>query len=354
MDLIPSGFEFAHPWALALLGLVPFVAAWLLAPGLRQQRVPTFLFSGASRLAERHRGFRLHLRPVVDLMFVAGLILLIVALARPQIVEHQSPETEGIDIFVAFDMSGSMQAIDYDESQVQQMLRDGDDPPTRFEEAKQTLVEFIDSRPDDRIGVVLFARQAVLQFPLTLDHGMLRDRIHRLEMGDIDEDGTAIGNAVGRSLGGLEESDSETRLILLITDGDRRGGNISPMQSAEMARQMGVTIYPILIGRDGEALVETGRNPMTNRPAFRSVEFPIDPDLLERMADTTGGEYFRAHDARQMSDDLHEILDAYDETRLDDRGRIRRQDHYAPFVLTALLLFTLHFLATHTIIRRFP
>lgn len=352
--IFTSGLEFAHPFALGLLALIPLIAIWLFLPTLRRRRAPTFLFSGTHRLAARDRGLRIYLQPFFDALFLVGLILLIIALARPQIVEHQDVDVEGIDIFVAFDMSGSMRAIDHDEAEVRQMERVGEKPPTRFQEAKATLVDFVDSRPNDRIGIVLFAREAFLQFPLTLDHGLLQDQISQLELGDIEENGTAIGNALGRSLAGLESSDADTRIVILITDGDRRGGNVSPMQAAEMAREMGVVVYPILVGRDGQALVDTGRNPMTGRTAYRSVEFPIDPDLLQRMADHTDGEYFRALDAHSMRDDLHEILDTYDRSQLEDRGRAHHHEHYGPFALVALLLFAAHFIGRHTIGRSFP
>ncbi len=354
MNMLPPDFAFANPWAFALLAPVAIAAVHLLWPRVRRSTTPTFQFSNAHQLANRHRGLKLYLRPVIDILAVAAMILLVVALARPQIVEYDESDVEGIDIFVAFDMSGSMQAIDYDEGQVQAMNRRGESPPTRFDEAKNTLLDFIDSRPDDRIGIVLFAREAVLQFPLTRDHRMIKERIDRLEMGDIDEDGTAIGNALGRSLAGLEESDAETQLVLLITDGDRRGGQVSPMQAAEMAAEMGVTVYPILVGRDGEALVEAGRHPLTGDASYRSVEFPIDPELLQRMADATDGDYFRAHDARQMSDDLHDIFDAYDRTELEDRGRTIHHEHFGSFAIAALLIFALQFAMRHTVLRQFP
>ena len=349
-----AGLEFAYPAVFFLLALIVLVAVWLLLPRFRRRRAPTFLFSGTHRLARRNRGLRTYLLPFFDALFIAGLVLLIVAMARPQIVEYDDAVAEGIDIFVAFDMSGSMRAIDYDESEVRQMERAGERPKNRFQEAKDTLLDFIGSRPNDRIGIVLFARDAFLQFPLTLDHGLLQEQVAQLELGDIEEDGTAIGNALGRSLAGLEHSDAESRIVILITDGDRRGGNVSPMQAAEMAREMGVTVYPILVGSEGQALVATGRNPLTGRSSYRSVEFPIDPDLLQRMADHTGGEYFRALDARAMRDDLHAILDEYDQTRLDDRGRARHHERYGAFALIALLFFAAHFLGRHTICRSFP
>ena len=346
--------EFAYPWVFLLLLLVPVLAVWLLLPRLRRDRTPTFVFSAAHRLAGGRGGPRILLHSVIDILFVAGLAFIIIAMARPQIVEYESTEVEGIDIFVAFDMSGSMRAIDLGEAEVRAMENRNERPRNRFEEAKLTLSDFIGSRPNDRIGIVLFAEEAFLQFPLTLDHGLLMDQVDQLELGDIDANGTAIGNAVGRSLAGLTHSEADSKLLILITDGDRRGGNISPMQAAEMAKEMGVAIYPILVGREGEALVSAGTHPFTGQTSYRRVEFPIDPDLLQRMAELTNGQYFRALDAVSMRDDLHEILDRYDRTQLEDQGRSQTQEHYHLFVLIALFLIGIHFLARHTLCRSFP
>lgn len=356
MTMVSSiwGLEFAHPLVLVLLAALLPLAIWLLKPGLRKKRTPIFVFPGAHRLAARHRGLRVYLPPLLDVLFLAGLALVIIAMARPQVVDHEETAVEGIDIFIAFDMSGSMRAIDRTAEEVRAMEQRGETPQTRFEEAKQTLLDFVASRDHDRIGVVLFAVDAFLQVPLTLDHELIREQIAPLELGDIEEGGTAIGNAVGRALAGLEHSDTDTRIVILITDGDRRGGNISPMKAADMARQMGVKIYPILVGAEGEALIATGQNPFTRQTTYRPVEFPIDPVLLQNMADRTEGRYFRALDARSMREDLHEILDEYDRSHLEERGRTRHYERYGPFVLIAFLLFGVHFLVRHVACRQFP
>lgn len=347
-------FEFAHPWVLAFLIFIPPLAAWALLPRLRRKRTPTFLFSTTHRLIGGLAGPRLLLFAIIDILFIAALALLIIAMARPQSVEYLPTEVEGIDIFIAFDMSGSMRAVDADEAAVQSMIRRGSRPKTRFEQAKDTLQEFIASRPNDRIGIVLFARDAFLQFPLTLDHGLLTEGIGDLELGDIDAEGTAIGNAVGRSLAGLRHSDAETRLVILITDGDRRGGNISPMQAAEMAKEMQIPVYAILVGREGSTLVEAGRNPFTGMPIYRHGEFPVAPELLQEMSEATGGQFFRANDAVSMAEDLHAIFDEYDKSLLEDKGRRRQTERYHNFLLGALMLLSLHFLGRHTFCRSFP
>ncbi len=349
-----AGFTLANPWILLGLLLLLPLAYWLLAPRLRRRRTPTFLFSATHRLAGGHPPPRILLLLAADILLLLAIAFLVISLARPQTVQVLDEDVEGIDIFVAFDMSGSMRAIDYPMSEVRAMEARGEVPKNRFEEAKETLVDFIASRPHDRIGVVLFAQDAFLMFPLTLDHGLLLENVATLELGDIEPAGTAIGNAVGRALAGLTHSDADTRLLILITDGDRRGGNISPMQATEMAAEMGVKIYPILVGRDGEALIAAGRHPFSRETVYRQVEFPIDPALLQAMADATGGRYFRALDAVSMRDDLHDILDEYDRTELEDQGREIRHEHYHPFLLIAVLLLALHFFTKHTLCRTFP
>lgn len=349
-----SGFAFAYPWVLFFLVLIPVIAYLRFAPRLRQAQQATFIFSGASAFKGQPRGLRHRLTPILDGLLLAALCLVIIAMARPQSSQFEEASVDGIDIFVALDMSGSMRAIDIDEAEVLRLERQGQSPKTRFEEAVATLIEFIESREHDRIGIVLFAEDAFLQFPLTLDHQMVLNSLEHLRLGDIEEAGTAIGNAVGRSVAGLAHSEAETKIVILITDGDRRGGNISPMQAAGMAKELGIRVYPILVGREGQALVSVGRDRFTGRASYRRVEFPIDPKLLEEIANVTEGRYFRAYDAVSMRDDLHAILDEYDRTRIEDVKNVQYKELYRPLVLWALVLLLLQFVLRHSLFRSFP
>ncbi|TXD38460.1 VWA domain-containing protein [Lujinxingia vulgaris] len=352
--LLIATFAFAHPWVLGLLILIPLLAVMMLMPRYRARRQPSFLFSATGRLAQRPRGPRVVLDPLIDLALLLALAAMIVAIARPQTSEPLPAQVEGIDIFVALDMSGSMRAIDLDPAEARALEARGQRPPTRFEDAVRTLREFIATRPNDRIGVVLFAQDAYLHFPLTLDHELLDDSLASLQLGDIDDSGTAIGNALGRAVAGLVESEAESKLIILITDGDRRGGNISPVQAAEMARDIDAVVYPILVGREGKALIAAGRDIFSGRIAYQTSEFPINPELMQEIASITGGQYFRAFDARSMREDLHEIIDAYDRTELEDIKSVRYREHYHSWALAALLLLAFHFFARHTLCRTFP
>ncbi|CAN0491842.1 unnamed protein product, partial [Laminaria digitata] len=259
---------FAYPWVLAGLGLLPLLAIWRFWPSIRRRHVGTFLFSQFSLLARNARTWRTVLLPLPDVLLLVALGLGIVALARPQAIMAEEVDVEGIDIYLALDMSGSMRAIDEDIRTLRQLASKGRAPQNRFEYATNTLKDFVKSRAYDRIGMVVFAQDAYLQFPLTLDYNTILGMLDRLQLGDIDESGTAIGNALGRAIAGLKDSDAKTRIVILITDGDRRGGNISPRQAAKIAADTGIKIFPILVGRDGASLVPASRNPFTGRGPY--------------------------------------------------------------------------------------
>lgn len=347
-------FAFAYPLVLLLLIAVPLLAIYRFAPRFRRRQQGSFLFSNANLFGSQARGFRHYLLPALDITVLLAITLLIFALARPQASEMEEVDVEGIDIFVALDMSGSMRAIDITEHDLRRLERQGKTPVNRFDSAVQTLRDFVKSRHHDRIGIVLFAREAFLHFPLTLDHNMIASSLEHLRLTDIDENGTAIGNALGRSLAGLKESTADTRILILITDGDRRGGNISPIQAAEIARDMGVVVYPILVGRDGLAMVPAGRDLFTGRTSYQQVEFPIDPELLKEIATITGGKYFRAHDGASMRDDLNEILNNYDRSSLQDVANVEYRELYRPLLLWVIALLSLQFVLRHTLCRTFP
>ena len=346
--------SFAYP--MVLLGLLP-LAAWAVlwwVPSLRRKREGSFLFPRVSLLAQESRTWRVRMRSLPHWLTCLALGLLIVGLARPQSTKPQEVDVEGIDIYLALDMSGSMQAIDMEQNQARQMLQMGKQPANRFESAVGTLKRFVQSRRHDRIGMVVFAKAAYLQFPLTLDYHTITAMLSRLRLGDINQNGTAIGNALGRALAGLRTSEAKTKIVILITDGDRRGGNISPQQAAESAKRLGVKIFPILVGKEGNALVPVGRNLFSNRMSFQERKFPINPELLKGIARTTGGEYYRATDAQQLARDLHDILDRFERTKLRDTTSIEYNELYRPFVLWALALLCLQFGLRHTLLRHYP
>lgn len=346
---------FAYPAVLLLLLLVPIMALYRFAPSIRRRTLGTFLFPKVDVLAEQGKTWRIRLWPVPDLLCMVAFALLVVALARPQSMTAQEVDVEGIDIYLALDMSGSMQAIDMSAPEVRQLIKVGKQPVNRFDSAVDTLKQFIQSRQHDRLGMVVFAQNAYLQFPLTLDYNTITSMLSRLRLGDINQNGTAIGNALGRAVAGLMDSDAKTKIIILITDGDRRGGNISPQRAAETAKKLDIKIFPILVGKDGPTLVPVGgKSFFGNRTRYQNRQFPINPDLLKGIAKTTGGEYYRATDAKELKEDLHLILDKFERSRLQDATNVEYQELYHPFVIWAVILLLAQYILRYGLLRRYP
>lgn len=347
-------WQFEYPWALLLLLIVPGLVAWHFMPKLRRRHVAAVTFSGASLFKGRRLGAKRFLEPLPDALLLVALTLVIFALARPQSVEADEIDVEGIDIYLALDMSGSMRAIDMDLSEVQALERRGQRPLNRFEEAISTLKDFVNSRDHDRMGMVVFARDAFLQFPLTLDRRTILSMLDRLRLGDVDEGGTAIGNAIGRGVMGLKDSDARSKILILITDGDRRGGNISPKQATDMAAKLGIKIFPILVGKDGVTLYPAGRDMFTNATHYQQTEFPVNPQLLQEIADGSQGKFYRATDGKGLREDLHAILDEFERTRIRDTTSVDPEELFRPLALWAMALIALQAVLRHTLLRRFP
>ncbi len=347
--------EFAYPWVLLLLLLVPIIGALLYIPRLKRRQVGTFIFSRVATLKGQARGWKRYFEPLPDAMVLIAIALMIVALARPQGIEAEELEVEGIDIYLALDMSGSMRAIDKTKDEMRADAARGNDPEDRFDAAVRVLNDFVDSRKHDRIGMVVFAKDAFLQFPLTLDYNTIKGMLDRLGLGDIDPGGTAIGNAMGRAAAGLRESEAETKIMILITDGDRRGGNISPMQAAQIAAELDVKVFPILVGREGPTLVPVqARGMFGGSTRYRQMEFPVNPELLEDIAAKTDGEFYRATDAEGLEKRLHTILNRFERTQIEDASNVDKQELFRPLVIWAMLLLAVQLMLRFTLLRKFP
>lgn len=348
-------FSFAYPWVLSLLALVAALGVYLFVPRLRRRQLGTFRFSGLSLLKQHGRGLKSRLQPLPDVLLLGSIALVIVATARPQIIEAQQVEVEGIDIYLTLDMSGSMRAIDLNEQEIRDLNARGEQPMDRFNTAVGVLKDFVRGRKHDRIGMVVFARDAFLQFPLTLDYNTILGMLDRLKLGDIDPGGTAIGNAIGRAVAGLQHSESETKVLILITDGDRRGGNISPMQAAEIAKKMDIKVFPILVGREGPVLVPVQvRSFMGTSLRYQQAEFPVNPQLLRDIAEMTGGEYYHAADGETLKKQLHLILDKFKRTRIQAASDVGKRELFQPWLLWAMGLLVAQTLLRYTLLRTYP
>ncbi|MFC7336412.1 vWA domain-containing protein [Haloferula chungangensis] len=312
-----TSFQFANPLWLWLLLVLPLIAILRGRSGravaLRLPSISDARGVGGSPKS-RMGGLLLSL-------LLLGLALTIVALARPQLGKGRTEvETSGIDIMLAIDVSGSMQAMDF--------KIDGQ-AMNRLEVVKNVVEEFVGERPGDRIGMVGFAGRPYLVSPLTLDHDWLKNRLKEVQIGRV-EDGTAIGSAIASSVNHLRDSDAKSRIMVLLTDGVNNGGAANPVTAAEAAKTLGIKIYTIGAGTQGQAPMPM--RDMFGRTHMRMVDVEIDEESLREIAKLTGGQYFRATD----TDSLVEIYNEINELETTKRT-MKKYEDYEELFLFALL-----------------
>jgi len=336
---MPPVPAFHNPEFLWGLLLVPVLLGW----AWRERRSRAVLrFSAAHVLARQGRGLRTYMLPLLPFMRVFAVAAAVVALARPQSRDARVRDSsvEGIDIVVALDLSTSMEAGDFR-------------PQNRLHVAKEVLAEFITSRVNDRIGLVVFAGAAYTQAPLTLDYGVLKEVLRQLRT-RVLEDGTAIGDSLATSLNRLRDSEAKSRVVVLITDGDNNAGKIAPMDAAGMARSLNIPIYTILVGKGGKVPFPQGTDLFGNT-VWRETEIPINPELLQDIADQTGGEYYRATDPESLKQGLQKVLDSLERSKLMEGGATaNHREDYHPYLLLAFGLAALELLLRSTFLRVFP
>jgi Ca-activated chloride channel family protein len=331
--------SFHSPWMFALLGVVPLVLLWA---WLERRTRAVLRFSAAHVFARHRRGPRPYLLPLLPALRVAGIALAVLALARPQTrdVRVRDLSVEGIDIVVALDLSTSMEAADFR-------------PNNRLHVAREVLSEFIASRANDRIGLVVFAGAAYTQAPLTLDYQVLREVVRQLRTRAL-EDGTAIGDAIATSLNRLRDSDARSRVVILITDGDNNSGKIAPLDAAAMAKSLGIRVYTILVGKGGKVPFPVGRD-LFGKVAYREMELPVNPELLKTIAETTGGEAYRATDRDELAQGLQKVLDSLERSKLMEGGAAAQyREEFHPYLAWAFALLAAEFLLRRTLLRVFP
>jgi Ca-activated chloride channel family protein len=312
-------FHLARPWALVLLAAIPLALAALL---LERRRAPRLRHPRVELLARSGRGWAATLWWIPQALVLCALVLTVLALARPRSVEREAEPSavEGIDIVIAFDISTSMLALDFQ-------------PQDRITVARAVLKDFIARRRSDRIGLVVFARDAYTQCPLTLDHGILSSVVDGLRPGSID-DGTAIGNALATAVNRLRESSAASRTVVLITDGANNAGQIGPVEAARLAQAFGIRVFPILVGKGGLVPVPGG-----TFLAPRYADIPVDPELLQLIARITGGVYANATDRATLEQGLQNVLDKLEKTRLVEAGgRSREKELFAELLRPAFWL----------------
>lgn len=331
--------ELESPKALLLLAIIPLLVLWAV---VERRRRAVLRFSAAAELFRQGRGVRPYLLWLLPSLRIAAFTLAVIALARPQERDSRIRDlsVEGIDIMIALDLSTSMEAADFR-------------PNNRISVAREVLTDFISSRANDRIGLVVFSGQAYTQAPLTLDYGVLKEVIKQLRT-RVLEDGTAIGDAVATALNRLRDSDAKSRVVVLITDGDNNAGKVSPADAADAAKALGVPVYSILVGKGGKVPFPMGQD-IFGQTAWREVEIPINPELLQKMAARTGGEFYRATDRDSLKDGLRKVLDSMERSKLLEGGAATTyRELYHPYLLWAAMLLVLELVLRSSLLRVFP
>jgi Ca-activated chloride channel family protein len=330
---------FAHPLLLLLLLVLPLLA-WLKG---RHGQGSAFLYSSVD-LVRPISGFsRSRAGSILLSLRWLALALFIVALAQPRFIKGETEiKASGIDIVIALDLSGSMASEDF--------IINGE-RISRIDLAKQVVGDFVDRRPNDRIGLVAFAGRAYIASPVTLDHDYLHKNLERLHLGLI-EDRTAIGSAIAASVNRLRDLKSKSRIVILMTDGQNNAGKIPPLTAAEIAQTLNVKVYTIGVGIRGNAPFPVGVDPF-GRKAYQSMPVDIDEDTLTKIADKTGGHYFRA----DSSETLRRIYAEIDRMEKSD-AKVKKFQHYQELfgqvALAGLAVLILEMILGHTVWRKLP
>ena len=262
---------------------------------------------------------------------------MIVALARPQIIEHKSrTDAEGIDIMLAMDISGSMLARDFE--------------PDRMVAAKEVAAAFINDRVGDRIGIAAFAGEAFTQSPLTTDKNSLITMLSRLRSGVI-EDGTAIGNGLATAVNRLRESDAKSKVIILLTDGVNNRGEIGPLMAADIAADMGIKVYTVGVGTRGKAPYPVVD--MFGNVSYQMMPVEIDEKTLEEIASRTGGRYFRATDKEKLHH-IYDEINGLEKSKVEITDLTLYHENWLMLLVAALALLLVEFMMSHILLKRIP
>ena len=322
-----------------LIALVAAPVVLILGTIGEDRRIPRLRVGNVDAARSAPKGPRANLRDVPGVLRAASLVLIAVALARPQsLAAAEIDERSGIDIMVVLDLSGSMRAADL--------------KPTRLDAAKAVVQEFIERRTDDRIGAVIFAKEAFVLSPLTFDHARLATLVGKMQMGVISGDGTAIGDGLATGLARLRRSKASTKVIVLLTDGDSNAGSMSPEYATAAAKELGVKIYTVQMGNGDEVDVEIDKDAF-GRPIYGRAKFPVNPELLKKIAGETGGETYIADDTEELRSSMHAILDGLAKTRF-EAASSDVVERFPMALIPGVALVLLEALLRALILRRYP
>ncbi|WP_461638955.1 vWA domain-containing protein [Labilibaculum euxinus] len=329
-----SSIEFANPeYFYLLILLIPLIAWYILKDKNAHASIQVSTLKSFHSSAKT---YKYYLRHALFVFRVLAIVFLVLAVARPQSSNsRRDVTTEGIDIVMSLDISSSMLARDFE--------------PDRLEAAKEVAVNFITGREDDKIGLVIFSGESFTQCPLTTDHAVLINLFNDIQSGMI-EDGTAIGLGLANAVNRLKDSKSKSKVVILLTDGVNNQGEIAPITAAELAKTFGIRVYTIGIGTMGMA-------PYPIQTAFgismRNMPVKIDEEVLQQIADMTGGQYFRATDNNKLKA-IYEQIDKLEKSKIEVKQYITKSEEYLIFALLAALFLLLEIALRNSILRNIP
>jgi len=315
---------------------IPVILVWyFLKNRTMSAEVKMSSLSGFEKIKPSFKYYLRHILIVLRLFVLSALILV---LMRPQSrSSFKDVKTEGIDIVIALDISSSMLAKDF--------------KPNRLDAAKELAIKFIDSRPNDRIGLVIFSGESFTQCPLTSDHAVIKNLFSGIKLGML-ADGTAIGNGLATSVSRIKDSQAKSKVVILLTDGVNNQGSVAPITAAEIAKAYGIRVYTIGLGTTGKALSFAGIYP-DGTYAYEYMDVVIDEKTMTEIADMTGGKYFRATDNDKLKD-VYKEIDRLEKTIFEEKNYTNKSEHFLPFAITAALLLLIEFLLRNTILKSIP
>lgn len=329
-----KNIAFAYPAVFWLFAIIPLMIYWYITRNNRQQG--SVIVSSLASFP-RKSSWKNTLRHVPFIFRMLAICALILALARPQTRNDEELKTgEGIDIILCLDVSGSMLAQDF--------------LPNRIEASKEMAADFVEMRPTDRIGVVIFSGESFTLVPLTTDKAVLKSQIYNIQRGLL-EDGTAIGDGLGISVDRLKDSKTKSKIIILLTDGEDQGGRIDPLAGKELAKAYKIRVYTIGVGSEGYAPVPISDN--AGGITTRQQKVNIDEKLLRLIAEETGGLYFRARDNESLKS-IYAEIDKLEKSRIEVTALRRYTERFLPFAIAAGILILLELALRFTLFRKFP
>jgi len=329
-----ENFDFAYPSILFLL-IIPFLYfIWYL---LKNKHIEAEITVSTTKVFQTTpKTFRNKLRHTPAVLRVILLVLLVIAMARPQRYDSsQNVVTKGIDIVIALDISSSMLAADFE--------------PNRLEASKEVAVDFITGRPNDRIGLVVFSGESFTQCPLTTDHAVLINLFQEIKSGII-EDGTAIGMGLANAVNRLKDSDAISKVVILLTDGVNNRGSVAPITAAEIAKTYGIRVYTVGVGSEG-----TAPYPMQTPFGiqYQQMEVEIDEEILQNISALTGGSYFRASNGQELKD-IYTEIDKLEKSKIEVREFSQKEELFLPILFLALMFFVVELFLKNFIFRNIP